>query len=71
MIPRGKRIDIDSLTPKSRDHVVYSGSLTTPPCTEGILWYVMTQAMPITHEQVRAHNSNYALCAAGAMQHRM
>lgn len=30
----------------------YSGSLTTPPCSENVNWYVMSQPMQISTQQV-------------------
>jgi carbonic anhydrase len=30
------------LIPSDRAYVTYSGSFTTPPCTEGVRWFVMT-----------------------------
>lgn len=32
----------------------YSGSLTTPPCTEGITWNVMAKAVPICQSAYNA-----------------
>ena len=33
-------------------YVQYTGSLTTPPCSEGISWTVFTEAQPISVAQV-------------------
>jgi carbonic anhydrase len=35
----------------------YTGSLTEPPCTEGVQWFVMEQNVGINRAQLRAFSS--------------
>ncbi|WIA22790.1 hypothetical protein OEZ86_009742 [Tetradesmus obliquus] len=41
-------IDVNALLPANRTYVTYEGSLTAPPCTEGLLWHVMLSPMMIS-----------------------
>lgn len=43
---------MESLMPQSRLYYAYSGSLTTPPCTEGVTWLLLTTPVEISAEQV-------------------
>jgi carbonic anhydrase len=43
---------IDTLLPTNRDYYRFSGSLTTPPCSEGVRWLVMKDYSTISKEQV-------------------
>lgn len=46
-------IDLNELLPKDPRYFQFMGSLTTPPCTEGVLWLVMKQPVSISREQLR------------------
>lgn len=35
------RINFDQLLPKTFGYYTYAGSLTTPPCTQSVTWYVL------------------------------
>lgn len=46
------RVDLGTLLPAEPGYVLYSGSLTSPPCTEGVLRVVMRQAQSLSHAQL-------------------
>lgn len=46
------RVDIRGLLPASYGYYAYSGSLTSPPCTEGVEWRVFKQPIEISQEQL-------------------
>lgn len=41
-----------ALLPKNMDYYSYMGSLTTPPCTEGVRWLLMSQAITASPAQI-------------------
>ena len=47
------KVDVSALLPADRDYYRFNGSLTTPPCTEGVVWLVMKQPVVATAEQVK------------------
>lgn len=50
----GSTIDAMPLLPADRDHFYrYKGSLTTPPCTQGIIWTVMREPIEASPAQIR------------------
>jgi carbonic anhydrase len=49
------------LLPGDRGYWTYTGSLTAPPCTEGVRWYVFEQPITISREQLRAFADLYKL----------
>lgn len=46
--------DVSSLLPSDRSYYTYSGSLTTPPCTEGVRWIVLEEPIDMSAEQLSA-----------------
>lgn len=40
------------LLPANRDYYRYSGSLTTPPCSEGVRWFVLKHPVKASAEQL-------------------
>lgn len=57
---------VDGLIPENKSYYHYIGSLTTPPLTEGIEWYVMQTVMEVSAEQVQRfiaiHGRNNRAC---------
>ncbi|OZG74780.1 carbonate dehydratase [Hahella sp. CCB-MM4] len=47
-------IDATKLMPSSLEYYRFNGSLTTPPCTEGVRWLVLKEPVSISKEQVEA-----------------
>ena len=45
-------IDPAGLLPSDARYYTYMGSMTTPPCTEGVLWMVMRQPVTASMEQI-------------------
>jgi carbonic anhydrase len=45
-------LDPAGLLPVDRSYFTYMGSLTTPPCSEGVLWMVMKNPVPISPDQI-------------------
>ncbi len=45
-------INVNELLPKNRDHYRFNGSLTTPPCSEGVRWLVMKDAVTASKQQI-------------------
>ena len=48
------RVDIDDLLPEDPSTFRYPGSLTTPPCSEGVRWLVFVQAVELSAQQIQS-----------------
>ena len=47
-------VDVDALLPTAHTTYRYEGSLTTPPCSEGVKWFVMTTPIALSKAQIGA-----------------
>ena len=48
----GAMVDPAAVLPTDRSYYNYAGSLTTPPCTEGVHWFVLTTPVTMSGEQI-------------------
>jgi len=52
-------IHVQDLLPADHGYFTFAGSLTTPPCTEGVTWYVLKSHATVSPEQVAAFAKIY------------
>ena len=50
----GATVNAADLLPADRTYDTYSGSLTTPPCSENVKWLVLTTPVELSVEQITA-----------------
>jgi carbonic anhydrase len=53
-VPEGVNFNPGNLLPREFDFYSYEGSLTTPPCTEGVRFFILKTTVNIAKEQVQA-----------------
>ncbi len=46
-------VEMNELLPNDQRYYQFMGSLTTPPCSEGVLWLVLKQPMTVSREQLK------------------
>lgn len=57
--PPDVQVDLNTLLPAQRQYFNFMGSLTTPPCSEGVLWFVMKQPVEVSPEQIAIFSRMY------------
>lgn len=53
------KIDLNQLLPKDLNYFAYDGSLTWPPCTEGVKWVILKEPVTISAEQFAKFRDTY------------
>ena len=61
-------LELSDLLPTDRRYFTYMGSLTTPPCSEGVQWVVMRQPMTMSPEQIELFARMYPMNARPVQQ---
>jgi carbonic anhydrase len=56
-------LDLNQLLPEDRSYFTYMGSLTTPPCSEGVLWMVMRMPVQMSANQISIFSRLYPMNA--------
>jgi len=56
-------LDIKQLLPAKKTYYTYSGSLTTPPCSENVNWNIMKQHVSVSDKQVSAFTDKFPISA--------
>ncbi|MDR3189613.1 MAG: carbonic anhydrase family protein [Lactobacillaceae bacterium] len=52
-------LDINELLPTNHSYYHYNGSLTTPPLTENVEWYVLKHQVEVSPAQIKAFHKYY------------
>jgi carbonic anhydrase len=52
-------LNVKDLLPADHGYYTFSGSLTTPPCSEGVTWYVLKNQSTLSADQVSAFAKLY------------
>lgn len=61
--PDGVTVDPSALLPTNHAYFTFPGSLTTPPCTEDITWFLLRTPVRVSKQEVRTFAAEYPLNA--------
>ena len=53
------KIDLDGLLPADHGYYTFDGSLTTPPCTESVTWFVLKHPVTVTAAEIDQFSKLY------------
>jgi carbonic anhydrase len=61
-------VSAGGLLPADRGYWTYTGSLTAPPCTEGVQWFVLEQELSLSRDQLRAFAAIFRMNTRGLQE---
>jgi carbonic anhydrase len=59
----GATVDLGSFLPAAHGYFTFDGSLTTPPCSEHVRWFVLKDKVEASPEQVARFSARYPMNA--------
>jgi carbonic anhydrase len=60
---KGVDVDPTELLPRDRAYYTFPGSLTTPPCSEGVTWYVLKNPSTLSSGEIARFANAYSMNA--------
>jgi carbonic anhydrase len=61
-------VSAGGLLPTDRGYWTFMGSLTAPPCTEGVRWFVFEQELSLSRDQLRAFTALFRMNTRGLQE---
>jgi carbonic anhydrase len=55
----GKTFNVGKLLPEHHGYYTFDGSLTTPPCSESVRWFVLKAPVEVSAAQLKAFKARY------------
>jgi carbonic anhydrase len=55
----GKTFNVGQLLPEHHGYYTFDGSLTTPPCSENVRWFVLKTPVELSEAQLKAFKARY------------
>jgi carbonic anhydrase len=56
-------LNLNALLPADRNYYTYTGSLTTPPCSQGLKWIILKEKMAVSSSQLNAFEERHGINA--------
>lgn len=53
------QIDVSQILPSDRSYYTFAGSLTTPPCTEHVTWFVLKRPTTVSAKEIERFSQIY------------
>ncbi len=57
------KVNALDLLPRDKGYYTFAGSLTTPPCSEAVTWFVLKTPMPISADEIARFSRSYPMNA--------